>query len=54
MNSTDAQLPISGALLTGAAVTQQWMLMLTCLLAVLLMIVVVRTFWRHGKDLRDR
>jgi uncharacterized membrane protein len=52
--NTDAQLPISGAFLTGAAVTQQWTLMVTCLAMVTLMIVLVRVFWRRGKKVNDR
>lgn len=54
MNSTAKQLPISGMVLTAAAITQQWVLLVAYLVIVVLAIVFIRTFWRRGKRVEDR
>ncbi len=54
MNTTAKQLPISGMVLTAAAITQQWALMVAYAVLVLITIVLIRIFWRRGKRVSDR
>jgi hypothetical protein len=48
-----AQLPISGMVLTGTAVMEQWLLLVGCLVLVAVMMALVRVGWRRGKRVAD-
>lgn len=48
-----AQIPLTGGMLTGAMIAEQWLLLLICVVAVAAMITIVRITWRRDKKLND-